>query len=133
MDKLNNKGYMLIEIILASAIAFGVAFFLLELVINLKNKNDDMLVRTLVTTDQAIITNMIMDDLYKNDSNNFKCSDIKINNNVFEYKGKTNIVNEYTKIGNVHCNSDGDIISITVPLKVEIIDDDFDVDIRYRK
>ena len=60
MKKLNNKGYMLVEIILASVIAFGVAYFILDLVIKLKNKNDDLFVDTLARTDQAIITNTII-------------------------------------------------------------------------
>ena len=64
IKKLNNKGYMLVEIILASVIAFGVAYFLLDLVIKLKNKNDDLFVDTLARTDQAIITNTIMRDIY---------------------------------------------------------------------
>ena len=49
--KLNRKGYMLVEIILASAIAFGVGYFILQMVINLKNKNDDLLVETLSAID----------------------------------------------------------------------------------
>ena len=49
MKKLNNKGYMLVEIILASVIAFGVAYFILDLVIKLKNKNDDLFVDTPVS------------------------------------------------------------------------------------
>ena len=58
--KLNKKGYMLVEIILASALAFGLAFFIIDLVIRLKNKNDDLLVENLITTDKTIITNKLM-------------------------------------------------------------------------
>ena len=35
----------------------------MDMTINLKNKNDDLLVETLTTTDQAIITNMIMEKI----------------------------------------------------------------------
>ena len=35
----NNKGYMLVEIILASVIAFGITYFIVDLTIKLKNKN----------------------------------------------------------------------------------------------
>ena len=38
---------MLVEIILASAIAMGIAYFITDLTIKLKNKNDDLLVKTL--------------------------------------------------------------------------------------
>ena len=50
--KLNNKGYMLVEIILASALAFGLTFFIIDLTIKLKNKNDDLVVETLISTDR---------------------------------------------------------------------------------
>lgn len=131
--KLNNKGYMLVEIILASAIAFGVAYFLLELTIKLKNKNDDMFVKTLTSTDQAIITNIIMEDLYSGGANSFNCDNIKINGNAFTYNGKTNVVNEYAKLGNKTCANSSSEISITIPLKVEILDDDFNINIKYKK
>ena len=36
MKKLNNKGYMLVEIILAFVIAMGVVYFMFELIIKLK-------------------------------------------------------------------------------------------------
>ena len=41
MRKLNNKEYMLIEIILVSILVLIVAYFVIEY---LKNKNDDLLV-----------------------------------------------------------------------------------------
>ena len=61
MKKLNNKGYMLVEIIMAFAITFCLIYFLMDLVINLKNKNDDLLVDTIIKTDQTIISNKLMD------------------------------------------------------------------------
>ena len=68
-NKLNNKGYMLIEIVLASVIAFGLAYFMLELTLKLKNKNDDLMVETLMATDNAIISNAIMRELQENNGN----------------------------------------------------------------
>lgn len=56
MLKLNNKGYLTIEIILASVVAFAIAFFLIELTIKLVNKTDDYYVNTLLMTDKALIT-----------------------------------------------------------------------------
>ena len=44
--KLNNKGYLLVEIIVAAALAMTVAWFLTDLTIKLKNKNDDEYVST---------------------------------------------------------------------------------------
>ena len=57
---MNRKGYLLIEIILASAIAFGIAIFIFELTIKVKNRNDDLFVETQMATDQAIISNKLM-------------------------------------------------------------------------
>ena len=70
---MNNKGYMLVEIILASVLAFGVAYFITTLTIKVKNKNDDMFVETKVTTDKAIITNKLMEYAI-NEGENFDCS-----------------------------------------------------------
>ena len=77
---------MLVEIILASVIAMGIAYFITDLTIKLKNKNDDLLVKTLVSTDQAIIYNTIMKDLY-NVNSSFSCDNIKISvdDNKFQY------------------------------------------------
>ena len=112
MKKLNNKGYMLVEIILASVIAFGVAYFILDLVIKLKNKNDDLFVDTLARTDQAIITNTIMRDIY-NKNTQFSCenilNNISVEDNKFKYNDTINDtiiieVNKYTTIGDITCN-----------------------------
>ena len=79
-NKLNNNGYMLIEIVLASVIAFGLAYFMLELTLKLKNKNDDLVVETLMSTDNAIISNAIMKYLEENNGI-FTCSsNIKVDN-----------------------------------------------------
>ena len=37
MKKLNNKGYLTVEVVLASVIAFGLAYFLLNLTIKVKD------------------------------------------------------------------------------------------------
>ena len=96
--KLNNKGYMLVEIILASALAFGLAFFIIDLTIKLKNKNDDLMVETLISTDRAIINNKLM-DYAKEEENNFDCSKLTIENNTIKYDGNIiDIVNDYGNI-----------------------------------
>ena len=135
--RLNNKGYMLVEIILASAIAMGIAYFITDLTIKLKNKNDDMLVKTLVSTDQAIIYNTIMKDLY-NTTDTINCDYIKNkitidkDKNIFTYDGFTNIVSEYAELGDLTCN-DENILKIEIPITVkQISDEDFYVKINYK-
>ena len=63
MNRLNNKGYLLVEIILASALAIGMGYFITQITIKTKNKNDDLLVTSLVSTDQGIIYNGIMKEI----------------------------------------------------------------------
>ena len=134
--KLNHRGYVLVEIILASVIAFGIAYYMLDLTIKLKNKNDDLLAKTLVKTDRAIIQNK----LYKyisEDSEPFSCDNISINSNsnVIKYKGElVDIVNKYTQIDNSRldlCQIDEDVIKILIPLNIEALNKSFDVTLDY--
>ena len=136
MKKLNNKGYMLVEIILASVIAFGVAYFILDLVIKLKNKNDDLFVDTLARTDQAIITNTIMRDIY-NKNTQFSCENILDNilveDNKFKYNGTINDtiiieVNKYTTIGDITCNVESPNL-LNIPLTVKTTKKSYNISI----
>ncbi len=145
MSKLNNKGYMLVEIILASVLAFGLAFFLLELTIKLKNKNDDLLVRTLVSTDQAIVMNTIMKEIEEN-FDNFECTDIEFipvdEGTAFKLNDKTkSIITEFATVEYYandinYCNIDYDnkVASINVDMDViQFSDGDFDSKINFIK
>ena len=46
--KLNRKGYLTVEIILASTIAFAIAFFLIEITVKLVSKTDDIYRDTII-------------------------------------------------------------------------------------
>ena len=129
MKKLNNKGYMLVEIILASVIAFGVAYFILDLVIKLKNKNDDLFVDTLARTYQAIITNTIMRDIY-NKNTQFSCenilNNISVEDNKFKYNDTIIIeVNKYTTIGTIDCKD----TLLNIPLTVNTTKKSYNISI----
>lgn len=129
IKKLNNKGYMLVEIILASVIAFGVAYFLLDLVIKLKNKNDDLFVDTLARTDQAIITNTIMRDTYDKNTQ-FSCNNISVDGNKFKYKDTIIEVNKYTTIGTITCNvTSTNLIELNIPLTVKTTKKSYNISI----
>lgn len=134
MKKLNNKGYMLVEIILASVIAFGVAYFILDLVIKLKNKNDDLFVDTLARTDQAIITNTIMRDIY-NKNTQFSCenilNNISVEDNKFKYNDTIIIeVNKYTTIGTIDCKvKPPNLIELNIPLTVNTTQKSYNISI----
>lgn len=131
MKKLNNKGYMLVEIILASVIAFGVAYFILDLVIKLKNKNDDLFVDTLARTDQAIITNTIMRDIYDKNTQ-FSCNNIpkSVDDNKFKYKDTIIEVNKYTTIGVIDCEvTQTNLIKLNIPLTVNTTKKSYNISI----
>lgn len=144
--RLNNKGYMLVEIIIASVVAMTIVYYMTDLTIKLKNRNDDLLVKTLVATDQAIIYNTIMKDLYSGRyADGVSCNGIRNNINittndnnekVFTYRNFTNIVSKYAVLGDFSCDdtTDSNFIQITIPLSVnQLPNEDFDVKIRYKK
>ena len=131
--KLNKKGYMLVEIILASALAFGLAFFIIDLVIRLKNKNDDLLVESLITTDKTIITNKLM-SYAKLETKNFDCNKLTITGNTVKYKDEViDIITDYANVGELSCSTVGGKVSITIPVSVsQMPDKDYDITFDYK-
>lgn len=55
MKKLNRKGYMTVEIIIASVIAFSIAFFLMEITMKLVDVTDNEYADTNFMTDKALV------------------------------------------------------------------------------
>jgi len=127
MNKLNNKGYMLVEIILAIGLAMGVGYFLIELTLKVKNTNDDLLVESLVKTDQGIIYNMIMKDIYDNGVTisdvNTKIS-VDTAKNKIKYGSEVVQITEYAQLGNKQVSGNKIIIPITVK---QLPNESFDV------
>lgn len=80
--KLNNRGYMIVEIIVASVIAFSVAYYLLNLTYKFKDKNEDVYFSTNILADKINITKNIMDDLKGKNvvitSNDFNSVNLKV-------------------------------------------------------
>ena len=116
---MNNKGYLLVEIIVASVIAMSMMYFLLEITIKLKNINEDYYVETKLETDQILMLKDVMKDLSDNtllgvsvddkkvifnfidSSNNEFNTKISIEDNMYKY-GKVDsafdyLGDEYTK------------------------------------
>ena len=61
--KLNKKGYMLVEIIVASVLAMSIAYYLLNLTYKFKNTNEDLYQSYSYMNDKILITKNIMNDL----------------------------------------------------------------------
>ena len=131
--KLNKKGYMLVEIILASALAFGLAFFIIDLVIRLKNKNDDLLVETLITTDKTIITNKLM-SYAQSETKDFDCNKLTITGNTVKYDDEViDIITDYANVGELSCSTKAGKVSITIPISVpQMPNKDYDITFDYK-
>lgn len=80
MRKLNKKGYLTIEIILGSVIAFAIAFFLIEITAKMISNNDDTFRDTIITTDNALIISGVKEVVENNKDgiNNISCNDNNI-------------------------------------------------------
>ena len=78
--KLNNKGYMLVEIIVASVIALVMAYFLIDITIRLVNKNNDYYVESVLLTDKNLVTKEIMEDINDNSNNDILLTSINVTN-----------------------------------------------------
>ena len=83
LKKLNNSGYLLIEIIVSFVIAMGVAYFLAEITINLKDRQEDLDKEVGYNVDKALITKEIMDDVNKYGVDTVTINDYNIH---FRYK-----------------------------------------------
>lgn len=123
---------MLIEIILAFVIAMGITYFMFELIIKIKNKNDDLLVKTLVSTDQAIIYNTLINELHKNGGDSFSCNKLKLNGNKVLYNDELiTIINDYSNVGDLECRDDYESIYVKIPINVKQLSNEYDIVINY--
>ena len=143
----NNKGYMLVEVVLASVIAFGIAYFLISMTINLKNKNDDIFVETVVATDQNIFAGIVMKktiDQYKTSGIICNFNDVIKSGNEFEYQyfgddaNTKFIFNKYIDFYNNEtsgdCKIDSNFFYQIFRMNVkQLPNKNFDVLIRYRR
>lgn len=137
MRKMNNKGYMLVEIILAFAITFTLLYFIMDLVLKMKNKNDDLLVETVVRTDSTIITNGLM-EYAKNVTNDAEasafCGKIIVEGKKVKYGDDKVIavVDDIATIGSKSCNYGNGRLKVKIPIGVnQMKDENFDILLDY--
>lgn len=91
MFKLNKKGYLAVEVILASVVAVSIAVFLIDLTVKMVNKTNDNYTNTLFLTDKALITNNLRKEI-KQDIIQHSKSNI---NNIGEIE-KATLIDDYT-------------------------------------
>ena len=86
MRKLNNKGYLLVEIIVASTLAIGIGYFLVRLTIKFSKQEEDIYHSLFYTSQKNVITSTIMDDLSTHEITSVSISTPKI---IITYKDGT--------------------------------------------
>lgn len=87
--KLNRKGYMAVEIILASVVSITIAVFLISITVKLVSKTDDYYTDTIFVTDKALLTKNIKEKIEADISNNGTITNINC-------QTKTNCTITYT-------------------------------------
>lgn len=113
MVKLNKKGYLAVEVILASVVAVSIAVFLIDLTVKMVNKTNDNYTNTLFLTDKALITNNLRKEIKQDIIQNGNI------NNIGEIE-KATLIDDYTcelkfknsnVISNININSTKDTIT----------------------
>ena len=89
MVKLNKKGYLAVEVILASVVAVSIAVFLIDLTVKMVNKTNDNYTNTLFLTDKALITNNLRKEIKQDIIQNGNI------NNIGEIE-KATLIDDYT-------------------------------------
>lgn len=127
---LNRKGYMLVEIVVASVLAMGIAYYLLNLTYRFKDLDEDIYQSYLYTQNKNLIVKNVMNDLEgktikkigskkQSDDNSYSYVDFKLNNDEYRrvklekkgddkwtfYYGKIDIA-EGIEINNISANED---------------------------
>lgn len=151
MKRLNNKGYLTVEIILAAVIAFTIAFFLIEITVNFSNASDDYYVDTIFLTDKSLIIDNIKKRIQTDINDKGIITDIDCSNNkctiIYEngdskditYNANNELVyNDYKKeIKNVSFKSinvsnsfdENDYIRIVISFDNNLTNNNYDINI----
>ena len=108
--KLNNKGYMLVEIIISSVLAISVAYYLLDLTYQFKDKDADIYQSIVYLDDKNIITKNIMNDLERGNIGSFTTGTNYINFDLVMLDKDNKIVREKRRLEVVHGESDVTIL-----------------------
>lgn len=152
----NRKGYMLVEIIVASVISFAMAYFLIDITLKLVNKNDDYYVESKILFDKSSITKVIMDDINSNllvgiydlknestekyiilefsDGTNTGYKKIEIKGNTINYYNTDTLEYSVTlsnklTIGEITLGKENNTLSISIPVYSNYSNEDYGINI----
>lgn len=101
MKKLNRKGYMTIEIILASVITFVIAFFLIDLTMKFADTTDNSYVDIVLVTDRALIMKNIKENIESDMNSNGKIKSVSCTSNICTITMYNNVVRKLSVSGNI--------------------------------
>ena len=141
--KLNNKGYLIVEVILAGVLTFTMAYFLINLTLKIRNRYDDVNVETVMLNDKTVITNEIMDDVIGNKVNNVEyitngirinfddgtSKDLTIGDNTITYGTYTKKFSENAIVGEASIRRNGNYFLVEIPITTKYSDKDFGINI----
>lgn len=141
--KLNNKGYLIVEVILAGVLTFAMAYFLINLTLKIRNRYDDVNVETVMLNDKAVITNEIMSDVIDNKivsvddiTNGIKIifedgssKDLTIVDNTITYGTYTKKFSENAIVGDINIKKNGNYFVVEIPITTKYSDKDFGINI----
>ena len=140
----DNKGYMLVEIIVASTIAMTMAFFLMEMTLKVVNKNNDYYVESVLLFDKNIVTKEIMDDINSkklvgvekidNSTYNLKYDDnttkeLSVNGKVISYGNYQKKLADELNVGQIELNNDNDTLTLSIPAYTNYSKEDYGIKI----
>jgi len=141
--KLNNKGYLIVEVILAGILSFTMAYFLINLTLKIRNRADDVNVETVMLNDKTVITNEIMDDVIGNNVNDVEyitngirinfddgsSKDLTIVDNTITYGTYTKKFSENAIIGEVSIRRNGNYFLVEIPIATKYSNKDYGINI----
>ena len=141
--KLNNKGYLIVEVILAGVLTFTMAYFLINLTLKIRNRYDDTNVETVLLNDKTVVTNEVMDDVINNKVKNVEyivngikitfeddsSKDLTVVDNTITYGTYTKKFNENAILGNVNIKRNGNYFTLEIPITTKYSKDDYGINI----
>jgi len=131
MKRLNNKGYMLVEVIVSSMIALVIAYFLIDITVKLVNKNNDYYLESILLADKNIVTKEIMDDINSmkltgvNCQSNTSCiltfdyndenkKALSINDKTISYGDYSKTFSDEVNLSQINIKSEENILTISI-------------------
>ena len=141
--RLNNKGYLIVEVILAGFLTFTMAYFLINLTLKVRNKMADVNVETILLNDKTVVTNEIMTDIINNKITNVinttdgvsiiyssgETKNLVLDDNTIYYGSYIKTLNENAIIGSMNIDINDDYFLVEIPIFTKYSNKDYGINI----